>query len=85
MSAKHTGRVCTAIAMIGMLALPNQAIALDGSTEVTIRRLEEAAPGPVAALAQTGIGDQAWWFIAGGAVMVCIALVALALARRRHG
>lgn len=85
MSARNAAKAVTSIATLIALALPSQAIALDGSTEVTIRRLEETAPSPIAALAQTGIGEQAWWLIAGGAVMVCIALVALTLARRRHG
>lgn len=55
----------------------------DGGTEVTIRRLEDStAASP---LAQTGIGGQAWLLILAGLVLVCLALLCLAISRRRHG
>ena len=62
-----------------------RAMASDGSTEITIRRLEQDAPNLASVLAQTGVGDQAWWLIVGGCVITCLAVAALALARRRHG
>ncbi|MGO5205225.1 LPXTG cell wall anchor domain-containing protein [Parolsenella catena] len=36
-------------------------------------------------LAQTGVGDQAWWLIVGGCAIICLAVAALTFARRRHG
>lgn len=79
-------RLVTSTLMTIALSLglsPTLARAMGGSTDVTIRRLEERATGPIAALAQTGVGGQSWWLIAGGIALIALALVAWRIARGR--
>lgn len=71
-------------AFLGLL--PSVAWAAGGSTDVTIRRLEEQAPNPLAPfmpLAQTGVDGQGWWIAAGGLALIAMALVAWRIARGR--
>lgn len=71
-------------ALLGLL--PSAARAAGGSTDITIRRLEEQAPNPLAPftpLAQTGVDGQGWWLVAGGLALIAIALVAWRIARGR--
>lgn len=71
-------------ALLGLL--PSAAWAAGGSTDVTIRRLEEQAPNPLVPfmpLAQTGVDGQGWWLAAGGLALIAMALVAWRIARGR--
>lgn len=71
-------------ALLGLL--PSAAWAAGGSTDVTIRRLEEQTPNPPAPfipLAQTGVDGQGWWLAAGGLALIAMALVAWRIARGR--
>lgn len=71
-------------ALLGLL--PSAAWATGGSTDVTIRRLEEQAPNPLThfmPLAQTGVDGQGWWLVAGGLALIAMALVAWRIARGR--
>lgn len=85
MSRKAVPATIVAAIALDVLSFPCQALANGGSTEVTVRRLEQAAPNPISALAQTGVGDQAWWLIAGGVVIVLLAIAGIVISRRRHG
>ena len=71
-------------ALLGLL--PSAAWAAGGSTDVTIRKLEEQAPNPLTPfmpLAQTGVDGQGWWLVAGGLALIAMALVAWRIARGR--
>ena len=77
-------QVAPTIAGLAMFLAPHLAWAeTDGGTEVTIRRLEE--PVVASPLAQTGVGGQAWLMVAAGLSLVAIAVLCLAISRRRHG
>ena len=72
------------VAFAALLGLaPTAATATDGSTEVTIRRLEEQGTSPFAPLAQTGLGNESLVLIVAGAAMLILAIVTWRLARRR--
>lgn len=76
-------RLAALIGTAAFVLLPTVAHAAGGTTDVTIRRLEERAANPISALAQTGVDGQAWWLMAGGLALMALALVAWRIARGR--
>lgn len=84
--SRQTSRF-VAMACAALLGLaPTMALAAGGSTDVTIRRLEERAASPLAQLMQlpqTGVEGQGWWLVAGGLLLIALALVAWRITRER--
>jgi LPXTG-motif cell wall-anchored protein len=84
-AARMKGVLAQLAIAAGALALsPAPAGAEAGTTDVTVRGAAKAAEA-TGTLAQTGVGSDAWFFLAAGVILVISAIASmLVLRRERH-